>query len=213
MRTFSIPQYLTGLALVLSLIFSGCKSDLLEQTASDYFPIERRCLWYYSCGDDTIEVYGGETQTIAARNAIILTTGTCKEFFYKSDDEIDHLIFKLIDGGDRTDTLFIWTYFLPGKLISGDEWHENYSLTDTMFGSEVTLSVQIWGRILLKSGDICEIERNLQIEFSSSSFGDERDTLSSHEWYTNGIGVSRLILNENEIDEREYNLIDYNFLE
>ncbi len=194
-------------------IYSGCKSELLEQAASDYFPIDRDCIWYYETDGDTLEVYGGEKKEIASREAIILSTGTCKEFFYKGDEEIDWLIYRPVRAGDDVDTVFIWTYFLPDQLISGDEWSETYTFTNTIFGDEILFSADVWGRIVDRSGDLCEIERSTSITFISDYFGTEYDTIISHEWYRRDIGITRLILDDGGLGEREYNLIDYNFTE
>ena len=202
-----------GLVLVLSLIYSGCESNLLEQAASDYFPIDRKCLWYYTSEGDTIEVYGGEKELIASREATVLNTGTCKEFFYKSNQEIDRLFLKTIKGGDKSDTIFIWTYFLPGRITTGDEWLESYTFVDTIFGDKVSFSVNVSGNIVEKQGDLCEIQRTTRKVFSSNQFGNEDDTLKSHEWYMNGVGLYRVILNEGTNNERKYDLISYTFLE
>jgi hypothetical protein len=195
--------------LVSLLIFSGCKeSVLLQQVASDYFPVDRRCLWYYSTDSDTIEVSGGEVRLIASRDAYVLYTGVWEGFFYKCDQEIDRLFFTTIDTGDKEDTLFIWTYYLPGHLLDGDEWDETYTVNDAVMGDEISFSVHIWGRIVERSGDCCEIERTTRVIFSSNQFGNEDSTVESYEWYKKEIGLSKAIING-----KEYNLINYSFLD
>jgi len=194
---------------VLLLIFSGCKeSNLLQQIASDYFPIDRKCLWYYSSDGDTIEAYGGEARLIASRYAYVLYTGIWEEFFYKGVQEIDRLFLTTINNGNKEDTLFLWTYYLPGHLLTGDEWDETYTVNDTVFGDEICFSVHILGRIVEHSGDCYVVERTTRINFSSHQFGNEDSTVESKEWYKKGIGLSKAIIND-----KEYNLINYSFLD
>lgn len=193
----------------LLLTFSGCKeSNLLQQIASDYFPVDRKCLWHYSSNGDTIEVSSGEIRLIASRDAYVLFIGTREEFFYKSDQEIDRLFWKTISIGDKEDTLFIWTYYLPGHLLTGDEWDETYTVNDTVFGDEICFSIHILGRIVKHSGDCYVVERTTRINFSSHQFGNEDSTVESCEWYKKGIGLSKAIIND-----KEYNLINYSFLD
>ncbi len=170
--------------------------------------MDRKCLWYYSSNGDTIEVSSGEIRLIASRDAYVLYIGTQEEFFYKSDQGIDRLFWKTISIGDKEDTLFIWTYFLPGHLLTGDEWDETYTLNDTIFGDEVSFAVHIQGRIVERSGDCCSVERTSQVNFSSHQFGDEDNIVKSYEWYKKDIGLSKAIIND-----KEYNLINYIILE
>lgn len=198
-----------GLALGLFLIFPGCReSELLEQIASDYFPVHLKFLWYYAVCGDTIEVVGGKEYKIAGRDAYLLRKGLESKFFYKGEG-ISQLFWHRITVGDRAETLFIWVPHLPEFLVVGDKWDADYVLNDTVFGDEVIFNVQTEGEVLKRSGDICEVKRTTRISFLRicGSRGDtiiERDTIDAHLWYKKDVGVERAIING-----KEYRLIDY----
>lgn len=200
-----------GLALGLFLISPGCReSELLEQIASDYFPVHLEFLWYYAVCGDTIEAVGGEESKIAGRNAYIIRKGLESQFFYTSNG-ISQLFWHRITVGDRAETLFIWVPHLPEFLVVGDEWDADYVLNDTVFGDEIIFNVQTEGEVLSRSGDICEVKRTTWISFSricgSRDTVIERDTIDAHLWYKKDVGMERAIING-----KEYRLIDYSLL-